>query len=508
MVKLWNKIRRFVASVFGRYEAATYSIGRSWLPGGLADARIDISKSTREEIMRKARYFEKNSAIARRIGSVYCDFTVGSTGMVFNMASSDPEWNARAKEYWEQTAMRIDLNSRQTFGSLQQLVAWRDIFDGDCFIIKTRKQDRSGKFWPAIQIIEAHLCKTPPRLQANEGTSVIDGVQVDANGRPTGYWFESSAGSENFRLIESSNVIACFDPERSRQCRGISGFAAAINYLHRLDDLQELEYRAAADAAEKSTFVYSENGEIPRSMRSRLVAADQASQPIPGLTPAQIADGIRERIGGRTVSVPLNSKVEQHLPNRPTDSTRALWSYLTSCVCAAVGIPKVICFSEWLDSAQGTIVRGDYDIAAQFFRSRSAIYAAAFREVVIYVLSWGIQTDKRLADPPADWVNIVSTAPRAINVDVGRNSVAKLNELKVGLTSHEAEYAALGLDARAEISKQIRFIAFVKAECAAVSAMEGVEVSPAEILGEIVTGAEPPQQPDQPNVPTTAMADD
>ena len=32
-----------------------------------------------------------------------------------------------------------------------------------------------------------------------------------------------------------------------------------------------------------------------------------------------------------TVSVPLNSKVEQHLPNRPTDSTRALWSYLTSC---------------------------------------------------------------------------------------------------------------------------------------------------------------------------------
>ena len=476
-----------------RYEAAQTSTYKSWLPGGLVDARIDISKATREEIMRKARYFEKNS-IARRLASVHCDFTVGPNGMVFTPASSDPNWNERAKTYLDKTLSVIDLNTRQTFGSIQQMAAWRDFFDGDFFIVKTRGQDNQGRWWPRIQLFEAHLCKTPDARKADEGKTIVDGVEIDANGRPTGFWFLTSSDADKFQLIDAKNVIHVYDPERANQKRGLSKLAAAINYLHRLDDLQELEFRACQDSAEKSTFIKTATGQLPAGLGG--VAGKFRDTTVKStVAPASDENRLREAVGGRLVALGLNEDVEQFQPTRPTEATRWLWSYLTSCACSVTGTPKLIAFSEWLDGAQGTVVRGDYNIASQNYKAQSAVYAAAFREVIIYVLSWGIATEKTLADPPADWTNIAHTAPRDINVDIGRNSTARINELEVGLTSHEAEYESLGLNARAEVTRQIKFIAFVKKKCAEISAAEGVEVKPAEILGSLITNAEPKPDP-------------
>lgn len=486
-MKLFARIKAAVALVFARYDAAYGSSFRSHIPGSLQDVRLDITKFTREEIMRKARYFEKNNAIARRIGSVYCDFTVGASGMVFNPASSDTKWNSAAKSYLEKTLSVIDLNTRQTFGSLQQVIAWRDLFDGDVFIIKTRGQDNSGKWWPRIQIIEGHLCSTPPEHANREGVSVVDGTEIDGNGRPTGRWFKTSSTATTWRLVDEKNIVCILDPDRANQLRGISSFAAALNYLHQLDDLQVLEMRAVADAAEKSTFIKTATGQMPAGMGSGMPGDGfGVGTPVVGQNQAEMSNNYQRAIGGRLVALGLGEDVEQFTPARPTESTRALWSYLTSSVCAAVGIPKMICFSEWLEGAQGTVVRGDYDIAAQNFRARSGVYAAAFREIILYVLSWGIATEKALADPPADWTNITTTAPRAVNVDVGRNSAALQNELMLGMTNHELIYGALGLDARAEITRQIEFVAFVKKKCAEIATREGVEIESSEILGEII----------------------
>lgn len=463
-VKIIQAIRAFWATLFpaqARYEAASYSNWKSWIPGGLNDARIDITKATREELMRKARYFEKNSAIARRIGSVWCDFTVGAGGMVFAPASSDPQWNENARVYLEKTLSVIDLNTRQPFSSLQQLLAWRDLFDGDCFIIKTRGQDQQGRWWPRIQIVESHLCSTPDARKPDEGKSIIDGVEIDGNGRPTGYWFRTASDSEKFIFRDAKDVIVIIDPDRAAQVRGLSGFAAALNYLHRLDDLQELEFRAVTDAAEKSTFIKTVTGEMPPGLGGPGRFRD--ATPVAGNTfPRTEADKVTQAVGGRTISLQLNEDVEQFQPTRPTEATRALWSYLTSCICAAVGIPKMLVFSEWLEGAQGTIVRGDYDIAAQMFRARSGVYAAAFREVILYVLQWGIATERNLASPPGDWTNVTHTAPRAANVDVGYNSEADLKELESGVTTYKELYGRRGLDWAQELEQKAREAKFIR----------------------------------------------
>ena len=487
-----NFFQKIMRGIFGFYEAARHTSWKSYIPGSLQSVDLDVSKWTREEVMRKARYYEKNNAIARRLGHVHCDFTVGATGLIFTPASSDAEWNQRAQRYLDKTLSVLDLTSRHNWGSLQQLAAWRDAFDGDFFFIKTRGQDAAGKYWPRLQAMEGHQCKTPPNRTNDEGKTIFDGVECDAFGRPIGYWFEVNDG---FKFYEAKSVIHIYDSDRAGAKRGLSHFSAAIVYLHRLSDLQELEFRCVTDGTEKSTFVKTANGQIPTGLAGRFGVNGAA--PVAGQTIEQREAAMREAIGGRLVALQTGDEVTQFNPARPTESTRYLWSYLTTCACAAFGVPKVILFSDWLDNkAQGTVARGDYFVAAQTFKSKSAIYANAFREIVLYVLQWGIATERDLADPPSDWTNIATQSPKGIDVDVLRNASAQQADLKLGLTNHEIIYGSLGLDARSEITRQIAFLAFVKKKCAEVSKSEGVEVTAAEVLGEIVTGALPQiQQP-------------
>ncbi len=192
-----------------------------------------------------------------------------------------------------------------------------------------------------------------------------------------------------------------------------------------------------------------------------------------GPNAAQRSEELQDAVGGRTAALQLGEDVVQFTPQRPTESTRQLWSYLTTCVCASIGIPKVVAFSEWQEKYQGTVVRGDYDIAAQFFRARSAVFAAAFREVYLYVIGWGIRTEASLADKPGDgsWTNVTVRPPRAVNVDVGHNSAAEKGELADGRTNYDLIYGPRGLDWKEEITKLAKQVSFMKK----LAVQEGIE---------------------------------
>lgn len=462
-MNFWQRIQAAWSVVFNRFEAAqVWRADRSMLPASVQDAQFDATCAARTEIMRKARYFEKNNAIAQRIGSVFADYTVGPNGLILLPNSSDPKWNAAAKLYWTTTQNFIDLNSRQNLGTLQGLIAWRWLFDGEIFIIKTRGQSRNGASFPRIQLIESHRVATPPDMRTQEGKTIIDGVDIDSDGRPIAYRIKDSSDSQIFRRVDAANVIHVFEPNRPGEYRGISFFHAAINYLHLLDDLQVLEFRAATTQAEAATFITNAAGQLDASrLRQNRVGIASPVSSTGENGAQQMVEYYRMLYGGRIFAGKSGDTFSHTTPTRPADATRALWSYLTSCVCAAVGIPKMICFSEWLENFQGTVARGDYDIAAQFFRARSAVMAAAMREVYIFCLGWGKNSDPTLRDPPADWTNVTVRPPRAVNVDAGRNSQAMLAELAQGATNYELIYSPLGLDWQEEITKLADQIAFI-----------------------------------------------
>lgn len=485
---VWQRIKFAVKAIFARFDAArTNSPHRSQRYYGPQDARVDFNNSNRTIIAETVKSFEYNNAVAQTIGSTFVDYTVGPQGLVLIPGSSDAAWNAAAKKYWQTACTFIDLKSRQNFGCIQGLVAWRWFFDGEIFILKTRRQNRQGRWFPAVQLIEYYCVATPPDRQKDEGKSICDGVELDASGRPTGYWVKEGAQGTVFRLVPAEDMIHVFEPSRPGQYRGISFFHAAINYLHRLDDLQELEMRAVADAAEKSTFIESATGELPPGMQGGL-PQNSLGSPLSTTTQPVDVNELREVIGGRTVAIPFGSKASQFTPARPTESTRALWSYLTSCVCAAIPIPKVVCFPEWMERIQGTVVRGDYARANQFFQARSAVLAAAFREVYIYVMGWGIRSEATIADPPADWIAVTVRPPHAVDVDVGRNSRAMLDELAQGCTNYDLIYSPMGLDWQEELTKLADQVAFIQK----LAAERGID--PGQIREQASVS-----QPEQPN---------
>lgn len=468
----------FALRVLNRYEGATYSPDRSWIPAGIMDARQDISAATRLELVRKSRYFEKNNAIVNRLADIFECYTVG-TGLQANPASSSADWNLKAKAWWDEWSDFPDLTSLAGFGTVQALIARTWFVDGEVFIKLTK--GKSGR--ARIQLIEGHRIETPPSLKDVEGRRIVDGVLIDETGRPEGYYIGETddKGKTRFHTLAPADaIIHIFEPSRAGQYRGLPFLYPVINELHDLDDLHILEMKAAKDAAEITNVIKTKTGEMPSS-------ADLIRQRASGSTTISTGATVTEtkneyyqpRTGGRTVVMQRDDEMEQFRSERPGVVTRDYWRYKTELVCTGVGIPYVLVFP---DSMQGTVYRGALDMANAFFRSRSAVIAEAVRRIYRFVMLWASANEPTLRDKPGDWKAVAIHPPRAVNVDVGRNSSAMLAELKEGATNYELIYAPLGLDWREQFRKL--------AEQKAFAAELGLQ------LGEVKPGAEPEKADD------------
>ena len=433
------------ASPTARYEGATHSWERGWIPAGIQDARFDADNATRMELVRKSRYFEKNNAIYNRLADLYCDYTAGAS-LQITPASDDPEWNQRAKEWWEGWCRQPNPTNRQSFGPLAQTITRARFVDGECFLVLTRGD--SGR--PRVQLFEGHQVKTPPQFAEQEGKGIIDGVMVDKNGRPQGYYFCSRSAdglSETFEPIAADHVIHLYKPLRPGQYRGLPMVSSVINDLHDLDDLQLLEMRAAKDAADITNVIKTPSGEVdPVDLRRSSITATKTDSNGNTYTEEKL-DYYQDSIGGNTLVMKQGDDIQQFRSDRPSVATSGYWKYLTEKICAGVGIPYVLVFP---DSMQGTVYRGALDMANQYFRAEFVTLADASRLLYTYVMNWARFNVPTLRDAPHNWAAVNVHPPRAVNVDVGRNSAAMLAELEAGATTYEDIYGPLGADWKAK----------------------------------------------------------
>lgn len=456
-----NWVRNLWRKIFSRYEGGQFhSPSRSWIPALVQDARFDADSGTREEILRKARYWERNNAIVNRLADIFELYTVGG-GIPVTPDSGDSEWNVRAKEYWEESCKLLNLSNRQPFSCDQSLCARSWFIDGEVFILKTRGE--TG--FPRIQLIESHRVCTPTRMADMEGRFIHDGVEVDVTtGRPIAYWVRQGVDGDEHRRIKAESIIHIFEPSRVNQYRGLSFLYPILNDIHDLDDLQILEQKAAKQAAEVSNVITNEAGEVSADglRNARYLQGKQTSAGVD--TTEYRTEYFKRSLGGKTTVLKQGEKLEQFKSERPSVATQGYWDFLTSKICAGVGITKQLVF-PW--SMQGTVTRADLDVAAQYFRTRSAVLQAAFAEVYIFVMEYGAKRDIRISDPPTDWRSVSMRPPRSPNVDVGRNSSAMLAELEAGATTLDAIYGPLGLDWMTQVRQRSKEVKFIKEVAAA-----------------------------------------
>lgn len=487
--------------VTNRFEAVFQRLGeRSLIFGTTQDARLDITQSDRLELVRRSRNWEQNSGIANRLGDLFEQFTTGANGLQMVPNSKDEEWNAAASEWWNVWCQYPDLTSRQPFSILQSLIARRWFFDGEVFIYKTFSPD-SGR--PRIQLFEGHRVETPGDLKEEEGRTIIDGVRIDAKGRPIGYYFIEDDKSSKYPATsnipqfakkyvyrKAEQVVHIFEPERPGQYRGIPFLYPVMNDLHDLDDLQLLEMKAAKAAAEVTNIITNATGELStlkmRRQRFQMNSQDQA-----GNSTSKPADEFSTvTFGGRTIALKTGEDMKQFMSNRPSVATREYWDYLTSKVCAGVGISKLLVMPY---SNQGTVVRADLDVASIFFRSRSQVIATGCRDIYSWVMGWAKDFARELdgANPPPDWYSVVVRPPRSPNVDVGRNSAAMLAELEAGTRTFQDIYAETGEDWREQLRQKAEERLYIR-QLAKEFSKDGIELTPDEIAG-MSKPADPPE---------------
>lgn len=423
-----------------RYEGARRTPMRSNIPAVVQSARWDITHAARYEILRKSRYFEKNNGLCNRLADLFEQYTVGQ-GLRILPDSSDAAWNLAALAEWESWGRFADLCSRQSWATLQGVIARTLFVDGEIFILLTAG---TGGF-PRVQLIEGHRVRTPPNM--TEGKGIVDGVEIDGNGRPIAYYIakDDVAYSNEFVRQPADFVVHVFEPGRASQYRGLPMLYPVLNQLHDLDDLEVLEMQAAKDQAKTTKVIKTKEGELPGDedlIRGTTIGTDGTER----------ADYYQDVFSGSAAVLRPGDEFQQFPGERPSAATSGYWDRLERNVCAGVGIPRELVIPQ---SMQGTSIRSVLDISNAFFRSRSSVLADHFARVYAYVIESGMSA-RRIPQGPPDWYRTTHRAPRSINVDVGRNSAAAISEWKTGMRTMRDTYAETGDDWAQQLEQKAR----------------------------------------------------
>jgi len=450
--KMWSK-------VVARYEAAywNFSGDRTYINSSVQDARMDADFYARTEILRKARYFEQNNAIVNRLVDIFEQFTVGAQGLQVIPDSSDEKWNQRATASWRIWCKYPDLVSRQYFGCLQSIMARRWFIDGEIFIHKVASPN-SNK--PRLRLYESHRCYTPRDLLKEEGKTVIDGVGIDAIGRPTGYWIHRDQKDETttgFDFIKADEIIHLFEPERPGMYRGMSFLYPVLNDIHDLDDIQMYEKRAAKDASEITNVVKTASGEVDANTYRKQRMSVNTQDSDGNVILKRDDQYYKSTLGGRTLVIKRDEDITQFQSERPSVAQQSFWDYLLAKICAGVGISKLFVVPF---SMQGTVTRLDADISTIFFRSRSSVIGVVILEIYEWYMGSAKDFDKTLGKSPLDWFKARLRPPKAANVDTGRNSSAMISEYQAGLRTAQDIYGELGEDWREQFRQRAEEKAF------------------------------------------------
>lgn len=446
-----------------------YEAGRRWQYGDRSyiwsyttDARFDANQATRLELIRKIRYFEQNCSLVQALASLFEQFVVGATGLIITPATEDVVWGMLAKQWFSDWSQYPDLTSLQDWACLQGLIARTWFIDGEIFILKSRGD--TPPFRPRLQLIEGHRVGTPPGISGEEGKTIVDGVTIDAKARPTGYWMQTGMDLTTYQWIAADNVIHVFEPSRVSMYRGITHFYAVLNLMHDMDDLARWEMAKAKEAADTSAIIKTPTGEVldDASDFDRQIEKDG------GINQSQLGNiGEKNplteyylRVFGPTKKVmKIGDEYEVPTPMNPTTSQQWYWRYIAEQICNGVEMPIMAIYPE---SIQGTVLRMIMDKANSQFRCRSAVLAGKFKQVWIYVIGTAASQVPQLAAKPADWTKLKTRPPKAINVDVGRNSAALLAEWRAGNRTLESICAEMGDDWMETLSQKARELKFLK----------------------------------------------
>ncbi len=429
-----NFLQRFAARFFfgssSVFENANRSPRRANVPGAAPqDAVLDLTPGVRSELVRRSRYLTRNSGFIRELVGSMALYSVGD-GLKPQAESEDADWNRQAEAYFNRWGRHAELSGRFNLTQCQHLVCRAVDVDGEIFIHKV-EQDGQLK----VQLIETHRIGSD-----SDAEGMVDGVRLDADGRPLSYRLVKDDGQGTD--LPAAHVLHVYDPDAVSQVRGFPSLQHSINHI-----LDEMELLALEKHAVK------DNSDITRVLTTGRVDADDGDFHL--ATPAQGASDsgqLQTVLGGKLVMLQPGEEIKPFESNRPSPTFTGFLDHLRRD--SALGM---LPFEFASDSSKlaGSGVRLTVARADRRFSYRQTLLIdRMLRPLWLWVIGNAIAEGKLPA--VAGWTEVNFTTPRRVTVDAGREAAQNREDVKAGLKTLSDHFAELGMDINEELENRAR----------------------------------------------------
>jgi lambda family phage portal protein len=285
--KLWNSFveKNYVAKKKRKYEGA--DSGRrtkGWNTGGLsADAEIAASGFL---LRNRARDLVRNNPYAAGGIQVIENNVVGkgiTTQIKVDTRATISNREKRLNNIWKAWAetTACDFDGRHTIRGLQKIVMRSVAESGEVLVRLRRTREREAispdgksiKIPPIqLQVLESDFLLSTNFVSNNqvaEGNKVIQGIEIDPQGKRVAYHiYESHPGNQSLNLGSSINTIRipaeeilhCYELRRPGQMRGVTFLHPVMLRLRDFDLFEDAQLKRQQCAAMFTAFVHDIEG--------------------------------------------------------------------------------------------------------------------------------------------------------------------------------------------------------------------------------------------------------
>ena len=220
-----------------------------------ANAPFETTASPDRDTLRaRARWLHENNPIMSNIDKTIVNNVVGR-GIRLQSKTGVKSVDDEIERLWREWEKRenCDLTGRLGFLDLQRLILEQRMVDGEIFVYKKITRDR--EFPLKLQLIEADRLN-----KFKSDWSVIDGVEIDDEGRPVKIHIVN--GDYDLKLsyvaLSAEDVINYYKAERATQYRGVSEYKQAIIDIKNFSAFQSATIQAARARANIAYYIKQE----------------------------------------------------------------------------------------------------------------------------------------------------------------------------------------------------------------------------------------------------------
>lgn len=413
----------------------------------------EVNSTDRAQLLSDSRKLYANLGPAKGAIDAKAMYAVGRSWLP-KYEGADQVWGETAREWllneWYPIA---DISGRdfQTSLFLASVAVDRD---GDVGAILTEYETQ----FPAIQLLPSEAIFTPSDEKLDrdsflldgpyQGLRCIDGVIINAQGRPVAYHVHEEGHRHNGEELEevreyvtARDMMLLAEPAWINQFRGLPGFAHAILDLKDLRTVQGYEKMASALASSIGLIEYNESGLADTSDPAvALSGAPYVGQDV----------AAKEFFGGmvRHFKAGSGSKLEAFKNDRPGDAWQKFMDRLLRNAMAGINWPFELAWD--ISALGGANTRFVISTAMRSVEDRQDLLKPFARRAVGYAVAKAMKNGRLPANP--DWWKWSFTMPPRLTVDFGRDAAAQREDYLSGIINLSDICAERGIDLKSHIA--------------------------------------------------------